>query len=67
MTTEQRIKRLEDQVAELQKALVLVGVSMGTGRYAYEQALREANRGNYKPLREYIERGGKPHEIVSAE
>lgn len=30
------------------------------GRYEYERALREANRGNYKPLQRYIEKGGKP-------
>jgi hypothetical protein len=60
MTTDERIKRLEDQVAELRQALILVGVEMGTGRYEYQRALQEANRGNFKPLTTYIEKGGKP-------
>ncbi len=54
---ESRLAKIESLLEEL---LGLMAGQQPPGRYEYERALKEASRGNRKPLYEYIAKGGRP-------
>ena len=57
---ESRLVRIESMLQEL---LGLMAGQQPPGRYEYERALKEASRGNVRPLHAYIAKGGKPRGI----
>lgn len=56
-TLEQRLASLEEMVAEIHAAMVM-GEKIIPGEAEYQIVLKEALKGNVKPLSEFKRRGG---------
>lgn len=63
ITFEQRLRRLEEMVAEIHAIVVMGKAEVPPGDLQYKQALKDMLAGDPRTLDLYVRRGGKPMKV----